>query len=195
MSNKNIEFNDSYLWKEFKNGNQLAFASIYNRYVDQLFKYATKLTSNRELVKDCIQEVFYDLYVRRLSLSNASNLKFYLLKSLKHTIFRKEQRERNILKLNKKIVPDFIVEYSFERELIETEIEEEKKQLVNDILKELSANQKEILYLRFMQELTYSEIAIITNISAESAKKQVYRTVKKIRQSLGDNSNLIFLLF
>lgn len=187
--------NTDYLWKEFKRGNQLAFASIYNLYVDRLFIYGSKLTPDRELVKDCIQEVFFDLYNKRHSLSDTDNIRYYLLKSLKNTLLRKIQRERRIIELNKKTTSDFNIEYSFEKKIIENEIEEEKKLLVQTILADLNDKQKEILFLRFMQGLSYSEISEIVDIASDSVKKQVYRTVKKIRQSLGAKTNMIFYLF
>lgn len=187
--------NTDYLWKEFKKGNQLAFASIYNLYVDRLFIYGSKLTPDRELVKDCIQEVFFDLYNKRHSLSDTDNIRYYLLKSLKNTLLRKIQRERRIIELNKKTTSDFNIEYSFEKKIIENEIEEEKKLLVKTILADLNDKQKEILFLRFMQGLSYSEISEIVDIASDSVKKQVYRTVKKIRQSLGAKTNMIFYLF
>ncbi|WP_172594266.1 RNA polymerase sigma factor [Mariniphaga sediminis] len=189
------EGNTDYLWKEFKRGNQLAFASIYNLYVDRLFIYGSKLTPDRELVKDCIQEVFFDLYNKRHSLSDTDNIRYYLLKSLKNTLLRKIQRERRIIELNKKTTSDFNIEYSFEKKIIENEIEEEKKLLVKTILADLNDKQKEILFLRFMQGLSYSEISEIVDIASDSVKKQVYRTVKKIRKSLGAKTNMIFYLF
>lgn len=183
------------LWSEFKKGNQLAFASIYNLYSDELFIYASKFSDDKELLKDCIQEIFFDLYIKRQSLSETDNIKFYLLKSLKNTIFRKIQRERNISELNKKIIPEFQIEYSFEKKVINDEIEEERKKLVKQILDELKDDNKEILYLRFIQGLNYAEIAEIIGINPDSVKKQVYRSIKKIRKSLGSKSNFVFLVF
>ena len=193
MQEQNL--NNHNLWNEFLKGNQLAYASIYNLYIDQLFIYGYKLSKNKEIVEDCIQEVFFDLYVKRGTLSKTDNIKFYLLKSLKNSIIRKLQRERNIKELNKKITPEFEIEYSFEKKIITFEIEQEKKRLVKQILDDMTDINREILYLRFMQGLNYTEIAEIMGINPDSVKKQVYRSIKKIRQSLGAKTNLIFFIF
>jgi RNA polymerase sigma factor (sigma-70 family) len=189
-----VKTDDHNLWAEFLKGNQLAFISIYERYVDLLCIYGSKLTTDKELIKDCVQDVFFDLYVKRHTLSKTDNIKFYLLKTFKNSVIRKLARERRIRELNRTVVTDFQVEYSFESKVIFNETEEEKRRLVERILNKLNHEQKEILFLRFMDGLNYNEISEMTGIRADSVKKQVYRIVKKIRTVLGPKSNFTVIL-
>ena len=53
------------VWESFKLGDKEAFAYLYNLYVEILFRYGTKLCKDEGLVKDSIQEVFLDLYMKR----------------------------------------------------------------------------------------------------------------------------------
>lgn len=65
-------------------------------------------------------------------------------------------------------------------------------EMVKSALAELSTAQREILYLKFYNNLSYSEIGDLLGVKPDSAKKQIYRIVERLRGSL---SNRIFSLF
>ena len=48
----------------FKAGDDRAFSQIYETYADLLFSYGMRFTSNREIVRDTLQELFIKLYVK-----------------------------------------------------------------------------------------------------------------------------------
>jgi DNA-directed RNA polymerase specialized sigma24 family protein len=61
---KNIIKDGTYwlaVWKGYLKGDEAAFREIYEEYIDPLFAYGCKLTKDREIVKDCIQDIFIDL--------------------------------------------------------------------------------------------------------------------------------------
>ncbi len=58
-------------------------ALVYNLYVDDLFTYGTYLGFNGEVVKDAIHDIFVKITIDRDILNDVSNIKFYLLRSLK----------------------------------------------------------------------------------------------------------------
>ena len=51
------------VWSRFRSGDQDAFSEIYQKFIDALFAYGCKMTRDRELVKDCIQDIFIDLHL------------------------------------------------------------------------------------------------------------------------------------
>ena len=171
------------LWQKFRAGDKTAFESVYNLCVEDMYAYGLKLEADKELVKDCIQEVFIDIFEHRNAISKPSNIKFYILKALKHSIFKKQKKERKKAKLH--IQPELNVSsgHNFEDKRILSELDEEKKRLVNEALDSLTAKQKEIMYLRFSVGLGYPEISEIVKIDHSSVRKQVYRAVKKLRNS------------
>ncbi|WP_420602596.1 RNA polymerase sigma factor [Flagellimonas sp.] len=171
------------LWSKFKAGDKTAFESVYKSCIDDMYAYGLKLDSDKELVKDSIQEVFIDIFEHRNAISEPNNIKFYILKALKHTIFKKKKKERKKTKLHEQ--PGFSVSagYNFEDKRILSELDEEKRNLVNEALDSLTPKQKEIMYLRFSVGLGYEEISEIVKIDHSSVRKQVYRAVKKLRNS------------
>lgn len=169
-------------WDKFVDGDKEAFTSIYNFNIDALFSYGMKLYPDKDFVKDCIQDVFLDVFEHRKELSVPRNVKHYLFMVLKRTMFRKLKKERKKERLSEFENLAFITEYNIESKTIDKEVEIYKKNLVHKILKELTAKQQEILYLRFTKGFNYIEISKIIDIDHNSVRKQVYRAIKKLRK-------------
>ena len=152
-------YSNAIIWEGFLAGDKEAFAHLYNLHMEALYRYGTKLCTDDNLVKDAIQEVFLDLYLKRKkNQTNPYNLRWYLILALKRNLIKK-------LKHNRKLVGEeecelnFEPEYSIEKAIIENEEEAELNRKVNDELKKLPAKQKEALYLRFNESMEYPEIA------------------------------------
>jgi len=180
-------------WEEFRGGSQLAFTILYNQHIDPLFAYGIKLYGDDEFVKDCVHEVFLDLYLHKETLSYPRNLKFYLFKVLKSTIFRRLKRERKYADLSNESSLLFELQYSIEDKIVAEEVAEEQMRIVENILRRLNKDQREIIFLKFESGFTYDEIAEIIGVNRESVHKQVYRILKKMRDIL--EKEAIVLLF
>ena len=74
------------LWQAFLSSDKEAFACLFEEYVDAMYAYGCKMTSDAELVKDAIQDVFVKLYKNRLSLRENVMIKGYLFVALKRTL-------------------------------------------------------------------------------------------------------------
>jgi len=183
------------IWGKFLEGDKEAFAEIYNAFIDDLFRYGTKLCSDEEWVKDAIQEVFLDLYLNRKNRKILpENLKFYLILALKRNLIRKIQKNRK--NENRDISENdlFEAQYSFEEQLISEESAAERNGKVKQAIEQLPRKQKEAVYLRYNQGLEYEQLASILDISVESARKQIYRAMKTVRDCLNGKGLLLFLL-
>ncbi|WP_455786691.1 RNA polymerase sigma factor, partial [Parabacteroides goldsteinii] len=64
--------------------------------------------------------------------------------------------------------------------------------MINEILALLTPRQKEIIYYRFIQELSMDEICILMNLNYQSAQNLIQRSLKKVRQNY--DSIEVFLL-
>ncbi|MGM0621342.1 MAG: RNA polymerase sigma factor [Bacteroidota bacterium] len=187
--------NNQLIWESFKAGNKEAFAQLYNQYVQVLFRYGTKLCPCDDLVKDAIQEVFLDLYQKRQkNTTKPQNLKYYLILALKRNLIKKLQRKRKAVDGEIDFDLKFEPEYSIESIIIEEEEEKELQLKINEALRQLPARQKEALYLRFNESLDYPEVAQLLDVSVESARKQVYRALKTLREDSKVNT-FVFMTF
>jgi RNA polymerase sigma factor (sigma-70 family) len=183
------------IWIRFKSGDQVAFAILYNLHIDILYSYGTKLCKDHDAVKDALQELFLELFIKREKIKIApENLKFYLLLALKRTLIKRLKTSRKIIHGFNEVV-DFEPQYSIEFQIIEREIDDEMNRKVMNALNQLPTGQKEAVYLRFNESLEYSEIAGILEITVESVRKQVHRALKTIRAIIGNESVSILFAF
>src|SRR5690554_946964 len=93
MTPSQSQINDSVLWKKFNEGNQLAFSTLYDYYADILFRYGGSITRDKQMVADSIQDIFIYLWNNRERNSEVINVKFYLLKVLRHDLLKKIKKE------------------------------------------------------------------------------------------------------
>src|ERR687885_1810367 len=84
-----LPIDEGLLWKQFQQGEEQAFATIMGRHFRPLYSYGTKLTHDKELVRDCIQDVFLEIWRRRETLPVLDSPRFYLLRSLQRRIHRR----------------------------------------------------------------------------------------------------------
>jgi RNA polymerase sigma factor (sigma-70 family) len=179
------------VWNEFKKGDMEAFRQIYDGFLANLYSYGSKLTTDSSIVEDSIQEMFLDLYNHRNTLSSTIQLEYYLLKALRRTIFHRIKREARFQPIESSESGTFIIDFEIEKNMPE-EIQDEKIRMIKDSLAKLGQQHREIIYLKFYARLTYQQIGEMLGIKPESAKKQVYRVVTKLREDLG--SQLLELL-
>lgn len=70
----------------FEEGDATAFSKLYDLNVNLLFSYGCKLTTDRELLKDCIHDVFVKMYTKKEELKHVENFKSYLFISLRNRL-------------------------------------------------------------------------------------------------------------
>ena len=88
---------DAVVWNAFKSGDRKALDYIFNKYVKLLYAYGGKITKDQDLVEDCIQDLFVELWQRRHSLSEVTHIKYYLLKSLRRRVARKLSSDKGVV--------------------------------------------------------------------------------------------------
>lgn len=182
MQNRSVD-NESLLWEEFKKGNQIGLSTIYLNNVTALYNFGCKFTVDKNLVKDCIQDLFITLIQTRSKLSDTRHVKGYLLKSLKRKIIRelvKKQKFDEIVESG-----DYRFEINFES-LSDIGNEDDNYMRrafeVHAALESLTSRQKEALYLRFNLGLSHIEIADVLHLSSQSSRALVSRAIQKIRE-------------
>lgn len=169
-------------WKKFvENGDEASFEAIYNSHVDDLFAYGMSLGFQRETCKDTIQDTFMKLYLCRNDLRQIENVTGYLFKSFKNQLIDLARKNRNNDSIES-MEDRFTIEVTVLDNMIETETRAIVKKRVGLLLNQLTPNQREAIYLKYVVGLSHKEIAVILNMREESARKLLYRAMKKLRQ-------------
>ncbi|KQS31252.1 RNA polymerase sigma factor [Dyadobacter sp. Leaf189] len=184
------------LWERFVSGDQQAFSQLYDQFSDSLFAFGMRYTTDDDLVKDCIHDLFIDLHSYRTGLSQEVNVKFYLLKSFRRKLYA-AHRKATRLRLDRWNADDTFgmnaFAFSIEQEIIIDEGQRELMQQLAAELNQLPERQREILYLRYNQNLDYDQIAAVMQISVPTCRTFIYRALKQLRGKLEFGS--VILIF
>ncbi len=175
---------DREIWQMFKNGHEGAFRFIYEEYIDQLFRYGYRLTGNREMIKDTIQDLFIELRNSR-NLSDTDCIRFYLLKALRFKIVHalKKQDRKNWL-LREYDFFNFKIEVSHEVKILNRQLEEENKERLKRALLKLNDKQREAIYYFYYENLNYAQVASIMGFTnVKSARNLIYKSLDFIRRN------------
>lgn len=183
---------DEKLWNDFRSGNKEAFEYLYRNYVSVLYNYGFKICQDKMLTKDAMQEVFLSLLSKYDKINATNAIKLYLFKSLRIEIFKKlkaEQRFTDLLSVD----VDFNMEYSAEEKMIEDEITMIRIRELAQVIEVLPRRQKECIYLRFYEGMTYQEISDIMGIEVSSVYKMLYKAIEKLYENLAMKDGHLFL--
>ena len=172
--------NDILLWNRFRDGCTEPFVIIFRNYYSQLFNYGYKITHNTTLVEDSIQDLFVDLW-RSKGKAEIVSLKAYLFKAFKFKLVKSINKAG---KTNSFFSETYQHEFELSQEmfLIEGQDNQELSQKVFNAMQKLSVRQKEIIYLKFHQNLSYEEVSEIMHINYQAARNLVYQSIKVLKK-------------
>ena len=175
---------DRVLWESVKKGNELAFSSLFKKFVNPLYNYGMHFYADSDLVKDCIQELFTSIWLRKESLSEVTQLKFYLFKSFRNLYFAR-------ISSNKRLIhPDVWEEdcgdadNARESDWIQEEETVENSKLLQIAIQGLTKRQREAVILRFYNNLESKQIAEVMGISVEAVHNLVSKAIQLLRIKL-----------
>lgn len=176
---------DNILWDHIIQGEQHAYRELYELYAEMLFRYGLRYIKDTATIKDCIQDLFTDLYHYRKNLAVNVNIRFYLLRSFRrkiHGVVKKNAPLRHTADPEEY----FSINYQpdVEELLIAAEQQQEMLRLLARELNELPARQKEVLFLKFNCNLSYEEVAGIMKISVPTCRTLAYRAFRQLRANM-----------
>lgn len=186
------EKDERLIWELFKKGDEQSLIYLYRHYADTLFNYGRQFSDRNEYVRDCIQELFYDLIDKRKRLGDVQSVKGYLFASLKRKILRGLKKEEQ---LSLKSGGNNCFEIGFSTESIPLLQTFDKKDysIIEKQLNTLPALQKEAILLYFYEGLGYPEIAEIMGIKVKSARALTYRALGSLLQKLTPYKGAFYL--
>ena len=173
-------------WDNFsKRDDNASFSVIYNHHIDELYAYGVSMGFEKESCKDAIQDVFVKLYMSRKSLSDVENISGYIFRAFKNRLIDMTRTQRGSNSLEN-MEDTFKLEVTVLDDIIDSETTAMVKGKVNKLLSHITASQREAVYLRYAVGLPHKQIAEIMNINEESARKLLYRAMKKLREKASE---------
>ncbi len=158
------------------------FSELYDKTIDNLFAFGVTYTTDREMIKDCIQDVFVKLYTKRHELDSVVNIESYLYVSLRNRI--NDEFRRN-LHLCDKEIDDSSLNQLFESEegydMERIEEENKRSKTVSEYMKCLSPRQQQIINLYYVERLKYDDICQVMGINYQSVRNLMHRSLLRLR--------------
>jgi RNA polymerase sigma factor (sigma-70 family) len=177
-----LNSNDEAIWLSFQKGSKQAYAILYQKYFDVLYRYSLRITPDRELVKDCIHDLFVTIWKNKENLSQPTSVKAYLLSAIQRKLRRLTTRLRfqqnDIDKATTQLMSN-----SREDQMIEDQTELEMKHMVEKALDTLTKREREAIYLKFYGNLSYKEVAETMAIRVDSIYNLISKSIEKLNLS------------
>jgi len=168
------------LLNEFQAGDTRAFSRLYDLYINVLYNYGHRLTTDKELLKDCIHDVFVKVYTRRSDLNTIENFKSYIFISLKNKVCD-EIRKRIYMSSAAIEDVDPVATDDVERKYLLKEQEQVENYTIRYMMEQLSPRQREALTLYYIEEKKYEDICEIMSMNYQSVRNLMHRGLTKLR--------------
>lgn len=186
---------DTDLWAGLLLGNELSFREIYLAHQDALFKYAMRMLSDEDAARDCLHNLFVKVWMNRKNLSATNNIRYYLMSSLRNEILNYRQKEQRAVQGSERYAETFDMLFSPESDYISREESRAQAQKLAVAMNQLTPRQKEIIYLRYFEDLSYEQIAEMMDINVKGAYKLSARALEALREVLSvDKAGVVFMI-
>lgn len=180
-SSQQEDVSNEILWESLREGKQKAIEDLYRYNYQVLYSYAFKTCRDKELSKDCVQELFVGLWEKREILTSVSKVRPYLLQSIWHLLIKKLKKSSKNIRLDENSNYDIDVVFSNEKILIDNQEKKEKGEKLQEALSGLSKRQRQIIFMQYYEGLTIDEIQQITELKYQSIKNLTYRAMLTLR--------------
>ncbi|MCL3780716.1 RNA polymerase sigma-70 factor [Prolixibacteraceae bacterium JC049] len=175
-------------WREIQKGCKVAFKELFYAHYECLIVYAFRISNDRELSKDIVNDCFLRLWNNRNNIEIKSSIQSYLMSMVRNDIFQHLRRNPKTIDTSQEILdriedtPTYNMEK--ERQIIQ----------LHNIIQQLPEQRRKILELAVFEEMTYKEIAAHLKISTNTVKTQIGRAYRYLKENLPANNSLIMLL-
>ena len=170
------------LWNEYRSGDMYALANIMQSYYVDLFHWGLRLNPEHEFIKDCIQDVFVKLWKIHETVNSVANIRAYLMMVLKSRIIKELSKKHVTHQFGLTNDYAFSVEFSSDLRMIHEEHEIYKTRKLERILNGLSERQREVIYLKYYQALSYDEIAEMMQLNRQSVYNLIQKSLGNLRK-------------
>jgi RNA polymerase sigma factor (sigma-70 family) len=175
---------DAEIWTAFKKGEEQAYEYIYKKYAPILLNYGQHLVKDRQLVEDCLHDLFVQLYEHRATLGDTDSIKFYLICSLRRKIAEAVAHQKKYgNEVNLDQGEGFEIMSSPETQLINDTSVLLRDGSLQVAINQLPKRQREALYLLYFNQLSYPEIAAIMSLEIRTVYNQVHNALENLKKN------------
>jgi RNA polymerase sigma-70 factor, ECF subfamily len=153
------------------------FRESFELHADALFKYCSFKVSERELATDLVQETFMKTWVFLTEGGTVDSMKPFLFRTLRNLIIDHYRRKKSVSL-------DALTEDGFDPGVDETEELFDKLDgtRVKDLLRDLPQEYGDIIFMRYVENMSLDEIAMATGLTKNTATVRIHRGLQKLKK-------------
>jgi RNA polymerase sigma-70 factor, ECF subfamily len=169
---------DAEMAAAFREGDDHAFSLLYERHKRALFAFALRMLGETDAARDVVQDVFLRVFERRRQLNNPESFRSWLFAiGRNHCVSRlRESRKQTPLD----DVPEETMAIAGDAGALEAE---EDVRMIRLALARLKIEYREVLILREYQDLSYREIAEITESTESAVKSKLFKARRALHEA------------
>jgi|TARA_B110000908_G_C10219473_1_gene434555 RNA polymerase sigma-70 factor (ECF subfamily) len=182
---------DSVLIDRYKSGNSFSFETLFLRHKQRIFNYINSKTIDIDVSNDILQETFIKVFnlVKTGKYNEQGKFLPWVLR-ISHNLVMDHFRaiKRSKLNYNNNMNQVFSKLY-LEDSIKENNIISDNtlSKVLTEMIDQLPESQKQIVKLRFYENLTFKEIAEINNISINTALGRIRYSINNLRKKMNDS--------
>jgi len=164
-------------------GNQKAFGQLVNRYLPLVFNYLYRMTGNHELSEEMAQEAFVKAYRNLKSFDRSRPFRPWILRIASNAAVSELRKQSKVVSLNALEEEGNWGEAEHQKEE-SVEVTLERKMSNEEVLKamaNLDEKYRQVLLLRYQNDLSYEEIADVMNIPLNTVRTWLKRGLDKLK--------------
>lgn len=166
------------------NGNFLEVLELsYKTHYNLLFNYGLKFINDPALIEDLIQDLFVKL-CKRGNLEDIGDLRVYLLRAPRNAIYDHYAARHDNLRIDDIEFSLSDDEAAFRQFFTRDDEEIRQYRSLLKAIHELPPQQKQILYLFYIKDLSHKEIGEILDITPQASMNSVSKTLRRLREAL-----------
>ena len=162
---------------KIQNGERKAFSKLYKMFAEKVYKKCFMVTLNKSDAEDIFQNIWLKLYLGINSLEAPEKFISWFQRLIVRAIIDYLNQNSNLIQTE-----DELLNLKYDKtENIDTKLE------LENILKMISEEDRMLIYMHYVEGMTFKEISEITKTNLSTIKMRIYRAVEKIKRRLNDD--------
>ncbi len=180
LLNMNIE-RDEDVMLQVRHGAEERLGVLFDRYQSPLLNFYSKLTGNRAVSEDLVQEVFLRVLKYRQSYTPDAPFRAWIYQIARNVRFDHLRKNPIQAEFKPEMSPAFVPPDATQKD--------QETQLLHAALLRMPEEKRELLVLARLQEMKYEEIARLLNCEVGTVKVRVHRALHELRAAFIEVQN------
>lgn len=182
----NNPYIDTLLLNALRQDDESALNHLFSTFYNPLYRTGLKYGATNEVVEEAIQAVFIDVWQYRKTLGDIQSFEAYLKGALRKRLTKMALKTDKNAQNTEGVENDLLLSVeAYENVLILQETNDQKRTQLKMALEQLTPRQKELIVLRYFEEMSYTDITEKTQLQTDSIYKTIHEALKRLRLILG----------